>query len=88
MEGSVMRKLAEALDDVGFVIKRIEEEAYGQYDRPSSGEKYTGEIIIRIRPVKDEEADIEKIRTRKDEEKKAKSKPLALVTAPEEEAQF
>jgi hypothetical protein len=87
MEGSVMRKLAEALDDVGFVIKKIEEEAYSQYDRSSSGKKYTGEIIIKIRPVKDEEADIEKIRVQKEEEK-ARSKALTPATVSEEEVKF
>jgi hypothetical protein len=40
-----MQKLAEALGDVVFVIKKIEAEASGQYDRPSSGE-----IIIKIGP--------------------------------------
>jgi hypothetical protein len=74
MEGATMRKLADALSDVGFVIKRIEEESYGQYDKPSSGEKYTGEITIKIRTVKDEEADVEKIRARKEAEK-AKNNP-------------
>jgi hypothetical protein len=88
MEGSVMRKLADALSDVGFVIKRIEEESYGPYDRPSGEGKYTGEITIKIRPVKDEEDDAEKLRARKEEEKKAKSKPLTPVTAPEMEAEF
>jgi hypothetical protein len=87
MKGSVMRKLADALEDVGFVIERLEEEPYGQYDRPSSGEKYTGEIIIKIRPIKDEEADADKIRVQKEEEK-AKNKPLTPVTAPEEEVKF
>ena len=76
MEGSVMRKLADALGDVGFVIKRIEEEAYSQYDRPLSGEKYTGEIIIKIRPTKDEDADVEKNRSRKEAER-TRSKPPA-----------
>jgi hypothetical protein len=87
MEGSVMRKLAEALDDIGFVIKKIEEEAYGQYDRPFSGEKYTGEIIVKIRPMKDEEVDIEKMRVRKEEEK-AKGKPLTPVPAPTSGVEF
>jgi hypothetical protein len=87
MEGSVMRKLAGALDDVGFVIKKIEEEPYDNYNRPPSREKYTGEIIIKIRPVKDEEADIEKIRAWKEEEK-ARNKPLAPAMALEEEHKF
>lgn len=87
MEGSVMRKLAEALGDVGFVIKKIEEETYDQYDRPSSGEKYTGEIVVKIRPMKDEEADIEKFRVREEEEK-ANGKPLTPVTVPASEVEF
>jgi hypothetical protein len=87
MEGSVMRKLAEALGDAGFVIKKIEEETYGYYDRPGTGERYTGEIILKIRPVTDEEADIEKIRVRKEEEK-AKGKPLVPVTAPTSGVEF
>jgi hypothetical protein len=85
MEGYVMRKLADALGDVGFVIKRIEEEAYGQYDRPLSGEKYTGEIIIRIRPAKDEDADVEKLRSRKEKER---AKPPVPETAFVEEIKF
>jgi hypothetical protein len=88
MEGSVMRKLAEALDDVGFVIKKIEEEPYDNFNRPSSGEKYTGEIIIKIRSVKDEEADNEKLQVRKEEEKRAKSNPLTPVTEPKVETKF
>jgi hypothetical protein len=69
MEGSVIRKLTDALGDAGFVIKKIEEESYSRFERPFSGEKYTGEIIIRIRPAKDEEADIEKIRAREEAER-------------------
>ena len=55
MEGLVMHRLSDALRNTGFVIKKIEEESYGRFDLPSGGEKYTGEIIIRIRPVRDEE---------------------------------
>jgi hypothetical protein len=66
MEGSVLEKLAGALGTVGFVIKKIEEEAYGQYERTLNGERYTGEIIIKIRPVEDEEADAERLRVRKE----------------------
>ena len=77
MEGSVMRRLAEAMDDVGFVIKSIEEEKFGSYDRPVTGEIYTGEIIIKIRSRKDEEADAEKAWLRKDRRK-------ALVIPPPE----
>jgi hypothetical protein len=81
MEGSVMRRLAEALGDVGFVIKRIEEEAYSHYNRPSSGEKYTGEIVIKVRPVKDEEADAEKVRAWEEGEK-AGCEALTPLAAP------
>jgi hypothetical protein len=86
MEGSTMRKLGDALSDVGFVIKKIEEETYSQYDRPSSGEKYAGEIILKIRPVKDEEADFEKARALKEKEKakeKAESAPTSASTTEE-----
>jgi hypothetical protein len=82
MEGSIMRKLADALGDVGFVIKKIEEKSYGQYDRPSSGEKYTGEIIVKIRPIKDEEAEAEKIRAQKEKERASKNRPPAPVPEP------
>jgi hypothetical protein len=82
MEGSTMRKLAEALDGVGFVVKKIEEETFSSYDRPATGEKYTGEIIIKIRPAKDEEADLEKARARKLAEKAlAEPAPAAANTA-------
>jgi hypothetical protein len=82
MEGSVMRKLSDALGDVGFTIKRIEEEAYGQFDRPLNGEKYTGEIIIRIRPTKDEEADAEKRRAQ--EKAKRETSPMPKTASTEE----
>jgi hypothetical protein len=54
MEGSVMRKLAGALGDVGFVIKKIEEEAYGQFDRPPSTEKRSRGTLTRRRRQEDD----------------------------------
>jgi hypothetical protein len=56
-----MKKLANSLEDAGYIIKEIREEPYGQFDRPPSGEKYTGEIILKIRSVRDEEAEADKI---------------------------
>jgi hypothetical protein len=69
MKGTVMWKLADAIEGVGYTIKDIKEEEYAQYSRPPSGEKYTGLLIIKIRPLKDEEADEEEIRIRNETEK-------------------
>jgi hypothetical protein len=60
MEMALMQKIADAIGDNGFVIKKIEEETYGYYDRPKTGERYTGEIILKIRPITDEEAEAKK----------------------------
>jgi hypothetical protein len=83
MTGNVMRKLADALGEVGFVIKDIRDEEYGQYQMPASGEKYTGLLFLKIRPAEDENADIEKARLRKEAEKAA-AKPAEAVAKTEE----
>jgi hypothetical protein len=57
MEMALMQRIADAIGDNGFVIKKIEEETYGYYDRPKTGERYTGEIILKIRPIEEEEAE-------------------------------
>jgi hypothetical protein len=88
MEGSVMRKLAEALDDVGFVIKSIEEEKHGTYDRPNTGEIYTGQIIIKIRSRKDEEAEAEAARLRKEKERIIAAGAAALGKPENDETPF
>jgi hypothetical protein len=71
MTGAVMKKLAEALDEVGYVIKDIKDEEYSGYGQPASGERYTGLMVLRIRPAEEEEADAEKLRARKEAEKAA-----------------
>jgi hypothetical protein len=68
MTAVVMQKLANVLANEGFVIKKIEDEAYGSFDKQENGEKYTGQIIITVRPVDDEEAEAEKKRLRKEKE--------------------
>jgi hypothetical protein len=75
-----MNKLANSLEDAGYIIKEIKEESYGQFDRPSSGEKYTGEIILKIRSAKDEEAEAEKIEAKAKAAKAAEKQP-AMVPA-------
>jgi hypothetical protein len=68
MTALVMKKLALALLNEGFVVKKIEEEQKS-FDRPVNGEKYTGQIIIVIRPVDDEEAEAKAARLRKEKER-------------------
>jgi hypothetical protein len=79
MTAVVMQKLANVLANEGFVIKKIEDEEYGSFDRQENGEKYTGAIILKVRPIEDEEAEAEKARLRKEKEwanvKGKKSKP-------------
>jgi hypothetical protein len=87
MEGAVMQKLADALGGAGFAVKKIEEETYSRFERPDAGEKYTGEIILKIRPIKDEEADAEKPAARQ-EEKTAKNRPPSPEAADQKEAEF
>ena len=66
MTAFIMQSLTGAVNAAGFVVKKIEDEVYGSFDKPSSGEKYTGEIIIKVRPIADEEAELEGIRVRKE----------------------
>ncbi len=69
MTALVMQKLATALLNEGFVVKKIEDEQLSSFDKPQNGEKYTGQIIIVARPVDDEEAETEAARLRKEKEK-------------------
>jgi hypothetical protein len=64
-----MQKLATALLNEGFVVKRIEDEQKSSFDRSDSGEKYTERIIIVARPKDDEEAEAEAARLRKEKER-------------------
>lgn len=76
MTALVMQKLAMALSNEGFIVKKIEDEQMSSFDRSQNGEKYTGQIIIVVRPVDDEEAEAEASRLRKEKEREfAKSKP-------------
>jgi hypothetical protein len=74
-----IQKLTEAVREAGFVLKKWEEETYGHFDRPYSGERYTGELIIKIRPVELEEYEQELAlaRIRKEREKNSPSPPAA-----------
>jgi hypothetical protein len=85
MTGTVMRKLADALEDVGYVIKSIEEETYSWTDRPATGEKYTGQICLKIRSAKEEDADAEKKRLR---EEAGKAAPVVVSALENEEVKF
>ncbi|MDR0377014.1 MAG: hypothetical protein LBH70_04385 [Spirochaetaceae bacterium] len=78
MTALVMQKLAAALLNEGFVVKKMEDEEKHPYDRTADGEKYTGQIIIVARPVDDEEAEAKAALLRKEKEREfAKN-----VTAP------
>jgi len=66
MTAIVMRKLADALLNEGYVVKKMEDETAGFHE-----DKYTGRIIITVRPVEDEEADAEATRLRKEKEREA-----------------
>ncbi|MDR0472344.1 MAG: hypothetical protein LBH43_01540 [Treponema sp.] len=69
MTALIMQKLATVLLNEGFVVKKIEDEQIGSFDRRDNGEKYTGQIIIVARPVDEEEAEAEAARLRKKKEK-------------------
>jgi hypothetical protein len=69
MTALVMRKLATALFNEGFIVKKIEDEQKSSFDRSENGEKYTGQIIIVVRPSDDEEAEAEAAQLRKEKEK-------------------
>ena len=69
MTAEIMQNLADGLKSAGFVIKKIEEEIYGSFDKSPNGEKYTGELSIRIRSIEDEEAEAEAVRLRKEKER-------------------
>jgi hypothetical protein len=69
MTALVMQKLANALFDEGFVVKKIEDEQKSSFDRFENGEKYTGHILIVVRPKDEEEAEAEAARFRKIKER-------------------
>jgi hypothetical protein len=84
MTAVVMQKLADVLANEGFVIKKIEDEEHNSFDKQENGEKYTGAIIIKVRPIEDEKAEKEKARLRKEKEwAKAKGNPK-----PDREVEF
>jgi hypothetical protein len=66
MTALTMQKLATALFNEGFIVKKIEDEQRSSYDRFENGEKYTGQIIIVVRPNDEEEAEAEAARLRKE----------------------
>jgi hypothetical protein len=68
MEGSAMQKLVAALFNEGFIVKKIEDEQKSSFDRTEIGEKYTGRIIIVVRPAEDEEAEAARLRKEKERE--------------------
>jgi hypothetical protein len=69
MTALVMQKLATALLNEGYVVKEIKEEQISSFDKRDNGEKYTGRLIITVRPVDEEEAEMEAARIRKEKEK-------------------
>ena len=66
MTALVMQKLADVLAKEGFIVKKIEDEEINSFNRSDDGVKYTGEIIIRVRPVDDEESEKEIVKFRKE----------------------
>ena len=64
MTALVMQKLSDALLNEGFVVKKIEDETAGFHE-----DKYTGRIVITVRPAEEEEADAEAARLRKEKER-------------------
>jgi hypothetical protein len=79
MNALAIQKLATALFNEGFVVKKIEDEQKSSFDRSENGERYTGNIIIVVRPVDDEEAEMEAARLRKEKEKEV----AKGITAPD-----
>jgi hypothetical protein len=69
MTALVMQKLAATLFKEGFIVKKMEDEQRSSFERSENGEKYTGQIIIVVRPVDDEEAEAEAARLRKGKER-------------------
>jgi hypothetical protein len=69
MTALVMQKLATALLNEGYVVKKIEDEQIPSYNKAPNGEMYTGNIIIVARPVDEEEAEAEAARLRKERER-------------------
>jgi hypothetical protein len=81
MTALVMQKLATTLFNEGFVVKKIEDEQKSSFEKSENGEKYTGQIIIVVRPVDDEEAEAEAARLRREKEKKF-AKGIATPSKP------
>jgi len=78
MTALAMQKLATALLNEGYVVKKIEEEQISSFDRRDNGEHYTGQIIIVVRSVDDEEAEAEAAQLRR-----KKERDIAMgITAP------
>jgi hypothetical protein len=88
MTALVMQKLAMALLNEGFVVKKIEDEQMLSFDKCENGEKYTGRIIITARPVDDEEAETEAARLRKEKEKEVARGITKLGTSKNEGVGF
>jgi hypothetical protein len=87
MQGTEMKKVAEAMEGIGYIVKELKEEEYSQYDRPVSGEKYTGLFLLKIRTVADEQADAERKRLRIEQERMA-SKPAHPADVEPKEVPF
>jgi hypothetical protein len=85
MNALVMQKLATALFNGGYVVKKIEDEQKSSFDRTENGERYTGNIIIVARPVDDEEAEMETARLRKEKER---ATPPVPETVSDKEIEF
>jgi hypothetical protein len=60
MHGAMLFKLANAVENVGFTVNKVAAEEYSGFDKETNY-KYTGEIILKIRPVEDEEAERQRI---------------------------
>ena len=74
MTALVMQRLADVLAKEGFIVKKIEDQEISSFNRSDDGVKYTGEIIIRVRPADDEEVEAEIVKLRK-EKQRAQGEP-------------
>jgi len=82
MTALVMQKLATALLNEGFVVKKIEDEQIHSFNRSENGEKYTGQIVIVARPVDEEEAEAARLRKEKEKEVATGLRPDKIQDVP------
>jgi hypothetical protein len=60
MKGDEMKRLYDAMEAIGYSVKKVEMETYEYFDKPKTGEKYTGEFYVKLRPLSAEIAELQK----------------------------